>query len=82
MRRPFYSVLYSVPERQEERDYPWRERPGGVSHVYRRQRPAPLPSCTAKSGHQPQLGVDGLQVAHGGERSGWVTARKSPWAAR
>jgi serine/threonine protein kinase len=32
---------------------------------YRRQRPTPLPSRTAKSRHQPQLGVDGLDVTHG-----------------
>jgi hypothetical protein len=30
-----------------------------IRHVYRRQRPTPLPSRT-----QPKLGVDGLKVAH------------------
>jgi hypothetical protein len=30
-----------------------------IRHVYRRQRPAPLPSCTAKSRYQQQLGADG-----------------------
>jgi hypothetical protein len=32
--------------------------------VYRRQRPTALPSLTAKSHHQLQLGVDGLEVAY------------------
>jgi hypothetical protein len=36
-------------------------------HVDRRQRPTPLTSRKAKSRHQPQLGVDGLDVAHAGE---------------
>jgi hypothetical protein len=31
-----------------------------IRYVYRRQRPTPLPSRTAKSRHQSQLGVDGL----------------------
>ncbi len=35
-----------------------------MCHVYRRQRPAPLPSRTAKSCNQAQLGVDGLDVTH------------------
>jgi hypothetical protein len=34
-----------------------------IRYVYRRQRPTPLPSRTAKTGHQSQLGVDGLDVA-------------------
>jgi hypothetical protein len=33
-----------------------------VRHVNRRQRPTPLPSRTAKSRHQAQLGVDGVDV--------------------
>ena len=33
-------------------------------HGYRRQRTAPLPSRTAKSRNQSQLGVDGLDVAY------------------
>jgi hypothetical protein len=36
----------------------------GDGDFYRRQRPTPLPSHTAKSHHQSQLGVDGLDVAH------------------
>ena len=32
--------------------------------VYRRQRPIPLLSRTAKSRNQSQLGVDGFDVAH------------------
>jgi hypothetical protein len=35
-----------------------------IRHVYRPQRPTPLPSRTAESRHQPQLGIDGLDVAH------------------
>jgi hypothetical protein len=35
-----------------------------IRHGYRRQRPTPLPSRTAKSRHQMQLGVDGLEVAN------------------
>ena len=35
-----------------------------IRHVYRRHWPAPLPSRTAKSRHQSQLGVDGLDVAN------------------
>jgi hypothetical protein len=35
-----------------------------IRHVYRRQRSTPFPSRTAKSRHQSQLGVDGLDVAH------------------
>jgi len=35
-----------------------------IPYVYRRQRPAPLPSRTAKSRHQSQLGVDGVDVKH------------------
>jgi hypothetical protein len=35
-----------------------------IRHVYRRQRPAPLPSRTAKSRHQSQFGVDGPLVPH------------------
>jgi hypothetical protein len=34
-----------------------------IRHGYRRQWPAPLPSRTAKTRHQSQLGVDGLDVA-------------------
>jgi hypothetical protein len=35
-----------------------------IRHGYRRQRPTPLPSCTAKIRHQSQLGVDTVEVAH------------------
>jgi hypothetical protein len=35
-----------------------------IRHIYRRQRPTALPSRTAKSRHQAQLGVDGLDIAH------------------
>jgi hypothetical protein len=35
-----------------------------IRHIYRRQRTSPLPSRTAKSRHQSQLGVDGFDVAH------------------
>jgi hypothetical protein len=35
-----------------------------ISHVYRRQRPTPLPSRAAKIRHQSQLGVDGFDVTH------------------
>jgi hypothetical protein len=35
-----------------------------IRHVYRRQRSPPLRSRTAKSRHQSQLGLDGLDVAH------------------
>jgi hypothetical protein len=38
-----------------------------IRHVYRPQRPTPLPSRTAKNCHQPQLGVDGVPVSHRGE---------------
>ena len=31
-----------------------------IRHVYRWQRPTPLPSRTAQSHHQSQLGVDGF----------------------
>jgi hypothetical protein len=37
-----------------------------IRHVYRRQRSTPLPSRTAKSRHQSQLGVEGVEVAHAG----------------
>jgi hypothetical protein len=30
-----------------------------IRHVYRRQRPTPLPSRTAKNRHQPKLIVEG-----------------------
>jgi hypothetical protein len=35
-----------------------------IRHVYRRQRPAPLPSRKTKRRHQSQPGVDALDVAH------------------
>jgi hypothetical protein len=40
-----------------------------IRHAYRRQRPTPRPSRMAKSRHQSQLGVDGLDVAHAGSIS-------------
>jgi hypothetical protein len=43
-----------------------------IRHAYRRQRPTPLPSRTAESRHQSQLGVDGLDAAHA--RSLWPLA--------
>jgi hypothetical protein len=33
-----------------------------IRHAYRRQRPTPLPSRTAKSSHQSRLGVDGVSM--------------------
>jgi hypothetical protein len=42
----------------------WRSSQQRIRHIYRRQRTAPLPSRTAKSRHEPQLGVDGLEVAN------------------
>jgi len=44
---------------------PWPFIQQRISDAYRRQRAAPLPSRAAKSRHQSQLGVDGLDVAHG-----------------
>jgi hypothetical protein len=41
-----------------------------IRHDYRRQRPTPLPSRTAQSRHQSQLGVDGLDVTRA--RSIWL----------
>jgi hypothetical protein len=35
-----------------------------IRHGYRPQRATPRPSRTAKSGHQSQFGVDGLDVTH------------------
>jgi len=39
-------------------------------YAYRRQRPTPLPSHSAKRRHQPQLGVDGLVSRWHGDISG------------
>jgi hypothetical protein len=39
-------------------------------------RPTPLPSRTAKSRHQPQLGVNGLDVAHSGLRGLAIRPRR------
>ena len=38
----------------------------GVRHVYRRQQPTPLPSRTAQSRHQSQLGVSVTVLVTGG----------------
>jgi hypothetical protein len=46
-----------------------------IGHGYQWQRPTPPPSRTAKSGHQLQLGVDGVDVAHA--RSTWLCAAGS-----
>ena len=37
-----------------------------IPYVYRRQRPAPLPSRTSESRHPSQLGVDSLDVTYAG----------------
>jgi len=37
-----------------------------IRHVYRRQRPTPLPSGRAQHRHQSQLGVDGLPARMSG----------------
>ena len=43
-----------------------------IRHTYRWQQPTPLPSRTAKSRHQSQLGIDDVAVTH--SRSALPTA--------
>jgi hypothetical protein len=50
-----------------------------IRHVYRRQRPTSLPSRTAKSRHQSQLGIDDLDVPHARSVGRRSFARTSPF---